>query len=120
MSQGTTVEAVRLALGMLDAQARVASRNIAQAGQPDAQAMRIDFDGARSLLASVLEGSAPASRLDDVRHMVEQSAPSATGGPIQQDLEVTDMVATSLHYQTLTEALSRHFGLMRLSISGRA
>jgi flagellar basal body rod protein FlgB len=39
---------------------------------------------------------------------------------VQLDEQVGDMVAASLNYQSLSEALSRHFGLMRLAVTGRS
>ena len=50
-------------------------------------------------------------RLDDPVRVVLQN---------REDEQVGDMVAASLNYQSLSEALSRHFGLMRLAVTGRS
>lgn len=120
MSQGTTVEAVRLALTMHEAQARVASTNIAHASLPDARAMRVDFAHVQSQLERVVSGAGDASQLGDIAQQVHRVEPEATDAPIQTDAEVGDMVAATLKYQTLADALGRHFSLMRLSITGRS
>jgi flagellar basal body rod protein FlgB len=124
MSGDSTIDAIRLALGMQELQARVASTNIANAGRPNAQALRIDFADAQRALedaANETAGSSRlASRLRDEEASLGMISPVPTAEAVNLDGQVADMVAASTSYQTLSEALSRQFGLMRLAISGRS
>jgi flagellar basal body rod protein FlgB len=121
MAGDITTEAVRLALGMREAQARVAGTNIANASKVDARAMRADFSRVEATLRNAVHASAAAGEIERLRMATTQLEDVAQQGadPIVVDEEVGDMVAASTHYQSLTEALSRHFGLMRLALTGR-
>jgi flagellar basal-body rod protein FlgB len=120
MAGDITTEAVRLALGMREAQARIAGTNIANASKPDARAMRADF----SRVEAALRGAVHAGGVGEIEQL-DMTAAQLQGiaqpgaDPIVADEEVGDMVTASTHYQSLTEALSRHFGLMRLALTGR-
>lgn len=118
MSQGITVEAVRLALGMNRLRADVAGRNIAQAATPGAQAMRVDFAAVQQALDAAAAGSATRAELADAMRRLGD-APKQPGGGVELDAEVAEMVVASTQYQALTEVLGRHFALMRLATSGR-
>lgn len=123
MSSDITVQAVRLALGMNELQARVASMNIANAGKPDARAMRVDFGSLQTVLsaaASSADESGLGERLGKAAADLRSSAQVDSGIPIQADEQIGDMVAASISYQALGEALSRHMGLMRLAVTGRS
>jgi flagellar basal-body rod protein FlgB len=119
MSQGITVEAVRLALGMHELQAKVASRNIAGASVPGARALQLDLVGLQAPLDAAAAGVGDRDRLQAARASLAQLVPATTDTPVQLDAEVANMVASTMQYQALAEALGRHFSLMRLSISGR-
>ncbi|MDQ3286708.1 MAG: hypothetical protein M3Q42_00355 [Pseudomonadota bacterium] len=122
MSSDITVQTVRLALGMNELQARVASVNIANAGKTGAGEMRVDFGSLQSILASATSSTADtgvAERLRAAAAGLANSAPFDTGAPINADEQIGDMVAASINYQALGEALSRHMGLMRLAATGR-
>lgn len=127
MSSGNdiTTEAVRLSLAMNQLRAENASQNIARAGTPGAQATRLDFARSQNLLsaAAIAGDDNEASLLDALARAAGEPTASAqvdvAGTPINLDEEVADMSASSLEYQALTESLSRHFGLMRLAITGR-
>lgn len=122
MSSDITVDAVRLALGINETQARLASRNIAGANDPGASALRADFAQLQALLGEAAQGGGPdlAERVRAAAASGAQTAQVAASGPIQLDEQVADIVAASVNYQSLSEALSRHFGLLRLSIAGRS
>lgn len=121
MAGDITTEAVRLALGMREAQARIAGTNIANASKVDARAMRADFSRVEAALRNAVHASAPGGEIERLRMATTQIEDIAQQGtdPIVVDEEVGDMVTASTHYQSLTEALSRHFGLMRLALTGR-
>lgn len=122
MSGDITTEAVRVALGMHEMQARIASMNVANAGKADARALRADFAQAQAALADAMRaGSSNAvARLQQADATLHGLMPEVGNEPITPDQEIGDMVAASTNYQSLTEALSRHFGLMRLAITGRS
>lgn len=127
MSAGNdiTTEAVRLAMSMNQLRAEYASQNIAKASTPGAQATRLDFARSQNLLSAAANASGDneTGLLDALaRASAEPAAGERFDGadaPINLDEEVADMSASSLEYQALTESLSRHFGLMRLAITGR-
>ena len=116
MATDTTIDAVRLALGLQDLRARVASLNSANAGTPSAQTLRVDFSSVQAALDPV----ADPQRLDKAIKALAGLAPESTGDAIHLDAQVAELASASADYQTLTEALSRQFGLMRLAITGRS
>lgn len=122
MNSDITIDAVRLALSMNEIRARTASANIANASKPGAFAARADFAGTQSLLAEVSQAQNPealGANLHRALGEVTQQPQFDSGQTIQIDAEVGEMVAVSAGYQSLSEALSRYFGLLRLSITGR-
>jgi flagellar basal-body rod protein FlgB len=127
MSAGNdiTTEAVRLAMSMNQLRAEYASQNIAKASTPGAQATRLDFGFSQGLLdqAAQVSQSGENGLLDAMAAADTQPQSgeflAAPGSAINLDEEVADMVSANLKYQTLTESLNRHFGLMRLAITGR-
>jgi flagellar basal body rod protein FlgB len=123
MSSDLTTEAVRLAMSMSQLQAEYASQNIGRAGTPDAHATRLDFSHSVGLLEQAAAGSADAERLlpalaDAGAHPVSAEVLSVEAG-INLDEQVADMATANLKFQALAESLNRHFGLMRLAITGR-
>ena len=123
MSNDITTQAVRLSLGMHELQARVASMNIANASKPDARAMRVDFASLQATLDTIAAGGADdvnGARLRLAAADLASSTLITTGDAIRADEQIGDMVAAGVGYQALGQALSRHFGLMRLAISGRS
>ena len=127
MSMGIdlTTEAIRLAMGMHQLRAENASRNIALANTPGAQATRLDFGSSQGLLeqAAALalhdNGSLLASLDAAGSHPGASASVDADGNGINLDEEVANMATANIEYTALTESLSRHFGLMRLAINGR-
>lgn len=127
MSSGNdlTTEAIRLALGMQQIRAEVAGQNIARANTPGAQATRLDFGISQSLLSQAAAPGAGNDRaLIDALSAAAGRSPhgqslDAPGTPIQLDEQVADLSSASLNYQALSESLSRHFGLMRLAVTGK-
>jgi flagellar basal body rod protein FlgB len=125
MSSDITVEAARHALGMEELRARIASVNIANAGVTGATAKRMDFSSVQAALDSASTQDVPdadlaAQALHDRADGLSGLTSAESGESIQSDAEVADMVAAGASYQALSEALSRHFGLLRLAISGRS
>lgn len=125
MSHDLTTEAVRMALNMSQLRAEVASRNIASAATPGAQASRLDFAQSQGLLEQVM-GADAASEPGLLQALVRENGQPKGGavqetvaGAINLDEQVADMASASLKYQAMTESLNRHFGLLRLAITGR-
>jgi flagellar basal-body rod protein FlgB len=123
-SSDLTTQAVRLALGISQLRADVASRNIANASTPGAQAAHVDFARSQGLLEQAAAGRGSETSL--LQAMAEATARpggverlDAPGIAINLDEQVADMSTASLEFQSLTESLNRHFGLMRLAINGR-
>jgi flagellar basal body rod protein FlgB len=123
MSNDLTTQAVRLAMSMSQVQAEYASRNIARASTPGAQALSPDFGGSLALLSQAA-GAAPdadhvqAALAQAAQHPVTAEHVAADAG-IDLDEQVADMATANLKFQALAESLNRHFGLMRLAITGR-
>ena len=117
-----TTEAVRLAMSMNQLRAEYASQNIARSNTPDAKAIHLDFAHSQSLLEQVVsqKGVDQVSLFDAIASAASSPAPSErSDAAINLDEEVADMASANLKYQALTESLNRHFGLMRLAITGR-
>ena len=125
MSQDLTTQAVRLALGLNQLRAECASRNIAAASSPGGRTERLDFARSQGILAQVAADPADANgRLSQaiaraVHDPGVRTSDVASGG-INLDEQVADMASATLEFQALSESLNRHFGLMRLAISGRS
>lgn len=122
MNSDITIDAVRLALSMNEIRARTAGANIANASRPGASAARVDFAGTQSLLAEISQAQNPEALGAGLQRALVEAAEQPqfdSGQTIQIDAEVGEMVAASAGYQSLTEAVSRYFGLLRLSIAGR-
>jgi flagellar basal-body rod protein FlgB len=123
-SPDLTTQAVRLALGISQLRADVASRNIANATTPGAQAVRVDFASSQNLLervASAPDGEQPSllQALADAAAQPAGHERTDAGVAINLDEQVADMATASTEFQALSESLNRHFGLMRLAIAGR-
>jgi flagellar basal-body rod protein FlgB len=127
MSAGNdiTTEAVRLAMSMNQLRAEYAGQNISRANTPGAKAVHLDFASSQGLLEQAASMSASHSNgLVDALTSASKSPMSGEihsilANDINLDEEVADMASASLKYQTLTESLNRHFGLMRLATTGR-
>ena len=124
MPQEITVQAVRLALGLQQLRAEVASSNIARANTPGHQAMRVELGNAQAVLSQVAGDRAGPSSFSLLSSSTAAGmapvVPDASAAAAQPDVQVAEMVAASLDYQALVESLNRHFGLMRLAVTGRS
>jgi flagellar basal-body rod protein FlgB len=121
MSNDITTEAIRLALQMNQLRAEFASQNISRASTAGALATQLDFGASQGLLdaAAGAHGEAPGLAMA-IADAADHAQPRAhAGAAINLDEEVADMTTANLKFQSLTESLSRRFGLMRLAITGR-
>jgi flagellar basal body rod protein FlgB len=115
-----TVDAVGLALDIAQRRAEVASRNVAFANVPGSRMERPDFARANDLLSAVAHGS-DVDHADlasvDIRGTTTE-APRGIDAASSVDDEVADLALASAHFQALSEALNRQFGLMSMALSG--
>lgn len=118
MAHDITLDAVRLALGMQQRRAEVASTNIAGATTPGFMPQRLDFAAASGWLEQAAAGFSSAGSAPSASSAAIVADPSAAA--LQPDTQVAEMVAASLEFQALSESLNRHFGLMKLAVSGRS
>jgi flagellar basal-body rod protein FlgB len=123
MADNLTTEAVRLALNVSQQRAEIASTNIARANMPNAEYMKADFSSAMQLLQSVANNQGQLADTFYVSQMRSAQLHPQMGSMAKEQLSLDEQVAElsteSIKYQSLSEALSRQFGLMRLAITGR-
>lgn len=116
-SSETTIDAIRLALGMYQSRAEIANSNIANASMPGALALRADFSQYQVMLDAAVEGRSDGLR-QAIAHVREPDIrPLETS--LNLDAQVSELVGVGVGFQSLTEALNRQFGLMRLAVVGR-
>lgn len=123
MASDITVDAVRMALNLNKLRAEVTSWNIVNASSKGAPMFSIDHSATDALLQA-----AAGENPDSVRQVLAQPSSPTMAIVNQEDVVdrasldelVADSVTAGLNYQSLAESLSRHFGLMRLAISGRS
>ena len=120
--EASTLDAVRLSMGLQQLRAELASSNIARAGTPGLRAHTLDFSQLESLLSAYGEGRASAAELQQGLAELRALSPregSTEASALGLDAQVAEMAAASMNYQTLGDALSRQFSLMRLAVTGR-
>ena len=104
---------------MAQRRAEVAATNIALRGDGTRAAQRVDFSQQLGLLQRVARGGeVPPSALTQAA--VDAAPLRADAGPSSLDHEVAEKATAQLQYQSLAEAVNRHFALTRLALSGRA
>ena len=123
MSHETQIDVVRLSLSILLEKARISSMNIANKGVLGSREFRIDVSKADNALRKIAEATTHVERqrLFAVaeRALVDAEVVSSSTD-IELDDQIARMVTIGTDFQALTDALSRKFALMRLSISGRS
>ncbi len=120
--EASTLDAVRLSMGLQQLRAELASSNIARAGTPGLRAHTLDFSRLEGLLSAYGEGRASAADLQQGLAELRALSPregSTEASALGLDAQVAEMAAASMNYQTLGDALSRQFSLMRLAVTGR-
>lgn len=122
MSVENTIDAVRLALSLHETRAHIASMNVANAGKPEATAMRADFAKVEAALRQAAHAgseSEAARWMESANSELRAADPQRSFDPIRLDEQMGDIATAGIEYQALTEALSRQFGLMRIAVTGR-
>lgn len=122
MDHDLTVGAVRMALNLQQLKAEVTSWNIVNAAASDAPVFVIDQSATDTLLQHAADAPS-AAVAQQLQHpssptmaIVNESYDAVRPG---MDELVAESVSAGLNFQALAESLSRHFGLMRLAITGR-
>lgn len=122
MSNDMTTEAVRLALTISQLRAETATNNITQASMPNAKAVRLDFSFAKELLIRAGQENENVSLSDAMRQLNNKQnivSSASTNETIYLDEEVATLSTANVEYSALVESLNKHFGLMRLAITGK-
>jgi flagellar basal body rod protein FlgB len=113
------IHAASLGLSMAQRRAEVAATNIALRGDGTRAAQRVDFSQQLGLLQRVARGGEVSPSA--LTQAAVEAAPLRTeAGPSSLDHEVAELATAQLQYQSLAEAVNRHFALTRLALSGRA
>ena len=123
MASDITVDAVRMALSLNQLRAEVTGWNIVNSSTPGANFFTIDDSASNELLAAAA-GDTPravATQLSNPSSPTMAVVNEQSQG-IRPSLDelVTESVVAGLNYQVLSESLNRHFGLMRLAVTGRS
>ncbi|GAB3040407.1 hypothetical protein GCM10027285_26790 [Oleiagrimonas citrea] len=118
-----TTEAVRVGLGMAQAQAWAASANIAGVDVPGAKVYRTDFSEALNALDAASRDVAGAGKAlsgmsyERITDGIEKD-PSRSADQVRLDDQVAQLNIANTTYRTLINGLSRHYALMQLAIKG--
>lgn len=105
--------AVQSAMQSLTVRRRQLADNIANVQTPGYQAGRVDFEG---MLTAAINSGDPS----DAKYTTYRSAsPSRLdGNNVNLDEEIVGLQDTDLRYQTMVEAMSSKFRMLRTAING--
>lgn len=116
--EAMTTAALSAALTGASRRHAAVAANIANAGAQGYVPQRVSFevhlDDAHAELRA--RGAIDATMLDALRGQAEEVR-DAAGEPatVQLDLEMTELARNAVHFQTLTQALSRHLAMLALA-----
>ena len=100
------------ALDGLSVRQTATAQNIANAGTPNYQPLRVTFEEALRAAGS------DRNAIDRVQPKIEPQIPSLLGSELRLDLEVATAASTGGRYATVVELLSRQMQLQTIAISG--
>lgn len=116
--EALTTAALSAALDAASLRHAAVAANIANAGTEGYVPVRVSFDERLEEARAALRdrGTMESSHLDVLRGRL-QSMLDATGEParVQVDVEMTELARNSVHFQVLTQSLSRHLGMLALA-----
>jgi len=120
-----TADLARAALDIAQLRAETASRNVANADVAGYRPEQVDFASVLARLrADLADPEALAQTVAGLRQdgvpVTLKLADSVLGASVNLDDEMVEITVAGAQYQTLADALSRHFGLMRLAVQGRS
>lgn len=117
-----TLGAVRLALDAATLRHQAIATNIANAGTPNYQPLRVSFEehlvAARAALRS--RGSLDAAALIGMQPRLERDAPVADAPGTAQvavDAQVAKLTENAVHYQALLRALNKQLAILSTAIN---
>lgn len=109
------ISAASLGLSIAQRRAEVAATNIALRGDGTRAPQRADFSQQIGLLQRVARGGEVSSTT--LAQASADTAPVRTEAATSSlDHEVAELATAQLQYQSLAEAVNRHFALMRLAV----
>ncbi|HSW16104.1 MAG TPA: flagellar basal body protein [Ramlibacter sp.] len=116
--ESLTTAALSLALDAASQRHQLIAANIANANAQGYTPLRLAFEEHLAEAQGALreQGSVDAFALSSVRMTVEPAI-GADGQPaaVQLDVEVAEMARNAVHYQALTQGLSRHLSIMAMA-----
>ncbi|RYZ06347.1 MAG: flagellar basal body protein [Comamonadaceae bacterium] len=118
--EALTLQALSLALSAAGQRHQVIAANMANAGTVGYVPLRLSFEShlaqARQVLAE--RGTVDAASLAAVRIETEPAAdPHGQASPVQLDAAMVDLARNAVHYQALTQGLSRHLAIHALAVA---
>jgi flagellar basal-body rod protein FlgB len=121
---GLTLDLMTRALDAAALRHAAYAKNVANAGIPGYQPLRVSFEDQLSLVRGDILGRGNAENvqraLANIEPRVEQSEPTSesTDTKIPLDMEVANMMQNAVWYQSLLTALNKSNGILRLAIRG--
>lgn len=113
-----TTAALSAALDAATRRHEAIASNIANANVEGYAPLRLAFDARREDARAALRDTGSLARADlDALRGALQAETDLTGQPgrIQLDLEMAELARNAVGFQTLTQALSRHLGILALA-----
>lgn len=119
-----TAALVGKVLDLENLRAEVASRNIANANVQGFSPQKVDFEDQLAAVRNALQQpqsiDGAVSKFEQTEFSVKpEASQSLLNASVNLDSEVTTLTLAKTQYEALVESLNRHFGLMRLAITGR-
>ncbi|MCE3261349.1 MAG: hypothetical protein K0R43_428 [Pseudoduganella sp.] len=111
-----TVGLVRLALDAASLRQQASANNIANAASPGYRPLRVSFEDQLAQVQATLQAGqlAGAAQWAGAAPVL---LPAADAGSVALDLESAQLAQTSLQYQSLLKALSKHFSIISTAIN---
>lgn len=113
--EAITTAALSAALDIASQRHAAVAGNIANANTEGYAPVRLSFE---AQLGEAREALRQNGRLDNANVEALRAAPeSAVDGtqPVQLDVEMVELARNAVHFQALTQGLSRHLGLLALA-----
>lgn len=121
MYSGVEKVTIDLAKAMLDVAAlkhNVHAANIANVHTEGYKPQKVDFEAQLQSIISAVNHSNYDSAAQAIKHLDLLVTDDTEQNKVSLDKEAVAMLENRIHYQTLTEALSKKMGLMKLALRG--
>jgi flagellar basal-body rod protein FlgB len=114
--ESMTTAALSAALDVAQRRQAAVAANIANAGSEGYTPLRLSFqtqlDEARASLRE--RGWLDRGALEALRNLPQPAAEEGAG-PVQLDVEMTELASNALQFQALVQGMSRHLGLLAMA-----